>query len=432
MRGRTNITQRKQPLINGQLKEFVVESGNTIKKGDFVSPVYSKQVYDWRIFEDCYDKFTVDKSNGKYILILHNNAHLIQFDGSEINILDSLDVTSYRSGCYYDAESNKFILTPNYPDVYQDVLYAKEYTIINDSFVFVKNIDLLSIATDIKQNYYASSQTDRFSFKVIIPNGNGYICFAETKYIKQATYSYVTSDGTCCAFCDSNFNVYDLQKTGTYPSGALEPGFLGVCFRKTSNGNIFFITNRVNLYILSTKTLLHSSVFSNNESFDSLDFNDSKTFVVRTKYEGGTTASYFSYVYIEYNGLSEINGVDKYSLYCFNKDGDLFGLKQNLYTYSDYSEEDMLVTLVQTENYTFPIQPISFFSLSSGGSEIILFLKSSDNTAIKYMFTKYELGKVYFGDLTNKVKSYDGTAIGFAGGSGNAGDTILVYVPLSN
>jgi len=403
MRGRTNVTQRKQPVINGQLEQFVVENGNVISKGDFVSPVYTKVSYDWRILETFYDKFTVDKSNGKYILILGDYAHLIQFDGSEINILDSLNVAGNQKGCYYDVESNKFIVSPYSVGVTETQVYALEYTITNDEFVFVKNLDLLTLRNDFKTGYMVYT----VYFSKIIPYNSGYVCFVTWRSYNSST------NNVSVIFCDTSFTFVSADRSNGIAS------IDGIFAYKTINGNVFLLKNSIYIYNLILNTIKQFGTSTSlNVTF--CDFNDSETVIGNN-----------SYAIKDYDGTpTEVNLPNNVG--CFNKDGDFLKLSNGSYSYSDYDEENIIATLKQTENYTFPFTPNTYFSISNNNDEIILFVSSSNQNAITYMFTRYSEQKLYFGDLTNKVKSYDGTAIGFAGGSGNAGDSIPVYVPLSN
>ena len=69
MRGRTNVMQRKDPTINGLVRNFTVATGNTITKGDFVSyklQAGKKTVTDYGtgISQKVYDK-----ANGLYVAL---------------------------------------------------------------------------------------------------------------------------------------------------------------------------------------------------------------------------------------------------------------------------------------------------------------------------------------------------------------------------
>ena len=421
MRGRTNITQRKFPVINGAIKQMVIASGNTITNGDFVSPVYSKTSYDWKFYETLYDKFVVNRNLGKYIFIFGNTAYLVKFENGSITTLDTLDVTGFNKGCYYDKESNKFTVTKITDIATADVAY--EYTITNDEFVFVKNLPIGALKQP-SSSYY-------FQVHKIIPHDGGYICVGGSA---AYTTSYVRYYSTVI-YCNSSFEYVEQKAdtNGYYAS-------VGIFAYKDLNGRIFVSLNNsdnqsgvgseftCSLYDIAEKTWnTYSQSVRNCTGAKLCNFNESLTVSFLVFSSSGNP---FLISVNDYDGVATFvtNGSG-----VFNKNGDIVQIGSSSYVLKTYDEQNLIVEQVQSENYNFPVYNNLYFEICNltTGEEAFIFMLESSNK-ISYVLSNYQNGNVYFGDLTDYVKSYDGSAIGFAGGSGNAGTSIPVYVPLSN
>lgn len=426
MRGRTNVTQRRQPTINGQVQQFVVENGNTIAKGDFVSVVLGNEVTQVNANEIPKRKFVVDKTNGKYIVCSLSMAYLIQCVGDQLTILDSLSIVDnivYRPT--YDAVLNKFTLW-NGSD-------WCEYTITNDEFVFVKNFTTFTCLKG------SNERVEKGDVLAIVPLTDGYFFFFNADLSTTTKYKYLY-----CAITDLQVTTR-IYKTDPFSYQSLQNG---CAIAKTENGNIFLLTNTyysshyAYLYyfyingVNTTRTQIKNNSSSFSISYDFF-FNGSNTLCLKdgvyyfyldegTRYKQLDLQIYHS----ETSSLSPfetINFIDDdklLNIWGNTRDGshfDVYELDEDLETF----------TKVQSNTDVSNERNLGLFVKTTTG--LYLMFKSPTDNYWGFRVLNYSNGMYQFGTPTNKVRSYDGaSAIGFAAGGGNAGASIPVYIPLSS
>lgn len=426
MRGRTNVTQRRQPTINGQVQQFVVESGNTIAKGDFVSVVLGNEVTQVNANEIPTRKFVVDKANGKYIVCSVSMAYLIQCIGDQLTILDSLSVvdnTRYRT--YYDATLNKFTLW-NGSD-------WCEYTITNDEFVFVKNFTTFTCLKGTNE------RVEKGDVLAIVPLTDGYFFFYNANLTSTTSYEYLY-----CAITDAQVT------TRIYRSDAFSYQSLRNYFEiaKTENGNIFLLTNTyyskhyVYLYYfyINGANTTRTQIKGYNSSYNIYPvylFNGSNTFCLSdgTCYfylDEGTTCKQLD-LQIYHSASSSLSPFDTISFIDDDKLLNIWGNTRDGNHFVVYELDEDLETFTEIQNNTDVSNETTLGLFVKTTTGLYLMFKSPTNNYWGFRVLNYSNGMYQFGTPTNKVRSYDGaSAIGFAAGGGNAGTSIPVYVPLSN
>ncbi len=424
MRGRTNITQRRQPTINGQVQQFVVESGNTIAKGDFVSVVLGNEITQVSANEIPKRKFVVDKTNGKYIVCSTSMAYLIQCVGEQLTILDSLSIVNnivYHPT--YDAVLNKFTLW-NGSD-------WCEYTITNDEFVFVKNFTTFTCLKG------SNERVEKGDVLAIVPLTDGYFFFFNADLTTTTSYKYLY-----CAITDMQVATR-IYKTDPYSYQSLQNGCDIV---KTENGNIFLLINtyysKHYLYLYyfyinganTTRTQIKGDYSSFSMGSDFF-FNGSNTICFQNRYfylDEGTVYKKLD-LEIYHSASSSSSPFDTVSFIDDDKLLNIWGNTNDGNHFVVYELDEDLETFTEVQNNTDVSneKSLGFFVKTTTG--LYLMFKSPTNNYWGFRVLNYSNGVYQFGTATNRVRSYDGaSAIGFAAGGGNAGATIPVYIPLSN
>lgn len=425
MRGRTNVTQRRQPVINGQIQQFVVESGNTIAKGDFVSVKMNDDAVEIALDDVPINKYIVDGQNGKYLINTHHTIYLIQCVGETITILDRINNLDY--GTSYNWTTVYYNSSENIISAFVNNVWCF-YSIVNDRFVLSEQLTNRNFKNlDSNLNYVIS----------VIPYQNNYIVFYCSRYSGYSVENYAR-----IVLCDTSVTtvISTISFASSFNSITSVKAFV-------INGKIHYVVD-INYYssssssssyycwffylIIENDTITKTDVFNKKSAI--AIFNDDYTICGVNLND--TTKQYIFYVN---------NGVE-YVLLSFT-------LVSSTFVTAQFIDQIHLVTIFKDTDNKFYFEVYEFdtqnetvsrlqHNLNDSGitTSLNLFVSSS---VLCFMFVSLQSSSwgykilrsnpYSFGIPSNKVKAYDGiSAIGFAAGGGNAGSTIPVYIPLSN
>lgn len=424
MRGRTNVMQRKDPTINGLVRNFTVATGNTISKGDFVSyKLYDEKItvksgtvfyLGQKVYDELHYRNIVKQRIG-------NQYYLVLVDTSEN--YEEVAALSFEGVFYYEV-SNGYVYVL---DAYNRLL--KVYNIVSDEFVLIDEVSLPS--------------TDYNSFGGMnIINSQGTVGIFGYKYVYQTNTQYyypINFDGTTITmgqaitvatnigyygnpiecmtayYGDNKFVIFGKAKAGT-SSSTYYPRLM-LC--EYNNGAISVLgTTDVTSYL--------SSIFS------TLDLQIRNGLVILT---GSTTASSTLT-----NGAAYLFYVDSNNNFAY--------ITYKLLTLSVESANFITDEIVNVEGYIYTWNNSSkVLKLWSGtdpnpvgkgamflkpGSQFVGVYTDSTPLAYKFSVFVYDVAEeeIAIGRLTDTVESYSGGfTVGFAKTGGSAGSTIQVYVP---
>lgn len=448
MRGRTNVTPRLRPAINGDVQNFVVANGNTIAKGDFVSYVLAtnSESFDARQLTLDY-KREYDEVNHKFVAVFKVNGvaspviMLLQVVQGEIVILDSVsvEITKDYTGASVDG-TNIYICdcTAVVTGSVQQTVIAKKYQIVNDEIVFVDDysqqlpIQSASGSSATLRTYICGISVvgtkiylayDRYTkvssnintvtqviyttlggtFPTAGGSGTGYIALYNTNSALDLRYyswvvgtniimlAYIMYQTSCyhaiLGIYDTTQETFLDKKTNLFQSTSMTVGLKDYFNSKlclTAGSKIYF-------YDLSGNTIV--DLYSQGD--------------VRTAYFCGQIGQN-KYVVMYYNG-----SITKAKEFIFGNeiveiDNDVTGsivgsINTSETIFSDYTAHCILNSINN------PVGTTEYFATDDA-----------------------ELGFI-IGQPTNYVKEYDGGyTVGFAKTGGNAGSVIQVYVPHNN
>lgn len=444
MRGRTNVTQRSgSAQVNGDVKECVIEAGNTISIGDFVSYVPAKDEYYISDDGSLLSNMTPVKV-GSYFLYLSNNK-LYAF-----SLVNGVMVLSKK----YDA----YVLTEM--AIYNNYIFCivrngtssanYTYSIIklkfeNGNFEKVNDVNLTGryvwgISINSNYNYViaigfenrrrgTTSYYDSYFHAEIfnIEDMSNIEGFSEVKLGSKFVFALANvdcSDNKIYAFCSGN-NSYSPNTTHYCVEVVIDINFVS----KTIDIN----------FIMGTGDARFNSGFSNNSvipigifgskicyiyrydrtdlrylvfDVESLSFSSNKALVSTSSnyifkgsnYDGFFVLNYYSSdtsVSSPENTFASVKfDIDTSELVFIGSLGNVFG-------------EVQASGLIIYDNYTI----YEIGSINSSDTKERKLIISKDGTEIKQDVDK------------DKVRSYSGSSIGFAKTGGSAGQTIEVYVP---
>lgn len=437
MRGRTNVTQRSGTVpVNGQIKEAVVESGNVISVGDFVSYVFTPTFENITNF-DAQSKIPTSsdwlwiKFLGKigvnFLFFIKpysnsfNYAKIIVFnENRELISILQIPVSFYSSGsavscCLYE-----------------------NYIVISDTITgqsFRDRIRLFSISGDFLSFNLLSTINSRsngvdLTFNVgeyIFVIGN--ICnvykiqeneIIYVKYFSGISFSNVKDSINNCKILKSDgHGCYYLTTNGSYivcldiiiQNDNVELNIIQSSF---PSSQIIGVFNVDNLYFLIDNkfNFLFFSIIENSFSFLSMT----------------NLVSNYSYI----SGFEFKEG-NKFILLCHNlnsNDQHLFSVvieNGNPVIENDFG---LLISNFGTDTTTLS-RTFGSILKKIGNDFILIFDKvSSDMKSTEIIKVNFDIENesLKVGN-ENKVKSYSGSSMGFAKTGGNAGDTIQIYVP---
>ena len=444
MRGRTNVTQRSgSAQVNGDVKECVIEAGNTISIGDFVSYVPAKDEYYISDDGPLLSNMTPVKV-GSYFLYLSNNK-LYAF-----SLVNGIMVLSQKYDTYVLTEMaiyNNYIFcivrngTSSVNYTYSIIKLKFE----NGNFEKVNDVNLTGrcvwgISVNSNYNYViaigfenrkrgTTSYYDSYFHAEIfnIEDMSNIEGFSEVKLGSKFVFALanvVCSDNKIYAFCSGN-DSYSTNPIHYCVEVVIDINFvsktiginfiIGTGYAKFNSGisNNFVIPigifgSKICYIYRYSYTELRYLVFD----VESLSFSSNKALVSISSgytFKGSNYDGFFVLNY--YSGDTSISSPkNTFASVKFDIDtGELvfIGSLGNVF------EEVQAYGLIIYNNYTI----YEIGSIRGSDTKERKLIISQDGTEIQNAVDK------------DKVKSYSGSSIGFAKTGGSAGETIEVYVP---
>lgn len=427
MRGRTNITPRKEPVINGQIIEATVEANDSISIGDFVE---YRTAYSEAANQDYNDVTVIEEQevgNYKVICLSKNNQCVLElWNKSTRTKNDTLVINSSSSTGLFDKVDNTHLIA------YANNLYYY-IEISNDTFSIVQTItkslspaptaicvlDSTHFGAFVKQS--GSSNYDMnvslFTFD------SSAISFVSTTsfslgYGNQTRADYVKK------VASDRIVIFDPGSSSRSPKMNLLSFNSSYAFTNVEYQNTFTYKQRIRLndsmlVLLEESTttttlnyILHIMKYdSENDVMERyLDLNLSNFFGTFTLTRGQAVISLLN------ENQITIIGTTNYDLPLTSKKG-----MNLLYNVSDdsYSTSE-LIQLANTINYT----GVRFAVADSDDAKI---MTNTSMISLKIQGNEYE----HVPNI-NYVKSYTGgKAIGFAKTAGVGGETVRIYVPIT-
>lgn len=444
MRGRTNVTQRSGSApVNGDVKECVVESGNKISIGDFVSYVPAKDEYYISDDGSLLSNMTPVKV-GSYFLYLSNNK-LYAF-----SLVNGIMVLSQKYDAYVLVEMaiyNNYIFcivrngtsSANYTysiiklkfengnfEKVNDVNLTGRYVwgiSVNSNYNYVIAIGFENRKRGTTSNYDSYFHAEIFNIEDM-SNIEG---FSEVELGSKFVFALANvdcSDNKIYAFCSGN-NSYSPNTTHycvevvidiNFVSKTIDINFImGTGYARFDSGfsnncviPIGIFGSKICYIYRYDRTDLRYLVFD----VESLSFSSNKALVSTSPnyiFKGSNYDEFFVLNY--YSSDTSVSSpkntfasvkfdIDTSELVFIGSLGNVFG-------------EIQAIGLIIYDNYTI----YEIGSINSSDTKERKLIISKDGTEIKQDVDK------------DKVKSYSGSSIGFAKTGGSAGETIEVYVP---
>lgn len=471
MRGRTNIVARPTPIVNGDLKEFVVADGETIEIGDFVEYSYHSKD-NFYYFDNIFPKQSFDLGNGKILIIYkQGNNEKVQY---------TVAIFQFINNDLVKISGNVLFPSPSSTGIYNDVGMIRK---LNETCYVVSlfpdmdmnkydvvNVFLIKINDEKNQVLYL----DRFDPLQHIDTKKADIaCFSETNEIVvffiTGYYDFGKTEKAvvCCIKISDDFKFVldNVKYTSVWDGNVAENVFL----QYVDEQNCYFIV-----------TSGSSSSTSNNvycRQFKiSRDFTNRTELVVNNSMNFHASGSNMMSMWLDDNVVvldeddgivllngnyakgSNVNSIDKSAIVdlnfnvlgsnaiiCSSYKPWHFGLINNIglgtsrfnYNFiarvfhydetSDSINTSNPVELYDREKLSGTVSYNIFGVLDIGNGDYLLFVHKG------YVAFHYEDGVLDQG-LTgnlNVVEKYDGfgKTLGFAKTGGFSGETIKVYVP---
>ena len=462
MRGRTNIPNRKDPIINGDVENFVVAENNTIARGDFVSVVRNGT---YRVLTDVnlivmYKKL-YDVVNKKAIIVARTENDIyygliIKYTsgGSEIINQVPLDnIFSTYAKFDFNIYNNILYFVNNVGTGHQSYGNVYSYAIVNDELVAQDVITLPNKPNDgiIGLAVFGTNQD------IAIIHGTTALFRV---YSKNSNNEYVYK------LYDTD-SVTNLTSNGFYFAGSGDNCVIIVGNSNQSGADGHHIVKFYN-YSSSDATIskleIVPSGMSFSDGYEAQIIGDVFYFVIDCKYSASGGSSYWFRPKVGIVDISLDNLMVKY----FN---EFSTINPSWYGWRiDYGDENTVIvhdiSRYGTATYGYGVTGVIILTeseqgvynavvgefkeintpqdggvafMDGGELKIVAFTTSSSGSVsisavgvVEYSFSVVG-DEIVFGEPTNFVKSYDGKGyIGFAKTGGGAGDTVQIYVPVSS
>lgn len=419
MRGRTNASNGGI-FLNATTDDFEVATGNNIVAGDFVEYHYDtaeKTISGSSFSEEC---FLVDATAKLYITRLSGYATLITYDNGTITIEDSYttaqstELVKYNDTTYLSTSGDVFTvdvanktltLSSNINKTFQhkvgNYLVSVErsgsstvtYTVKTFSCADLSNITLVD----------TKSVTDQSGSQLVIGKSfNDGVCFA-INLVYNSGSSHMAYVKLVFAYIDlSNGLITSIQSKALFddsPSSSVSSFFYFVgnaigdryIYVHYYHGYSGHYTYKDEIYDTASRDLKNSLSFANNN------------YTVRSNYFE-RNGYYYWLVY-----TAETNNVFSAVLY-----------KTDIVTGLSELCDSISVTVNTSPLWVFANNDFALLRVSS--------------PSIYYKIVKAINDQIVEGTLTDTVQEWSGglNPLGVAKQSGNAGDTIAVYIPQVN
>lgn len=427
MRGKTNIPPRLKPVINGDVENFVVASGNTIAKGDFVSYVLNNQYtqFDSRNMTLQY-KYEYDEVNHKFFLAFTvTNASpvimLVQVVNGGLVVLDSVEAENvvYFGGACIDGNYLYVCQAPSSISYGAKDVIVKKYEIVNDEIVYLQ--DYTNTITISGSGYSGVVKG------IVIKGSKVYFGVRYTSSSNASVRLYYGELGE-----EIPYNKYvDLSSVGNKNAEVTR-------FVPYVDGNYIIIASTLfysnylyssiaaidtTLQTITSNDIVEESVsgrITGCDKYGSKIFCTSDSAILITEFVNGVFTTLYSEQYVNYKS-SIIGRVsqDKFVVIFTNAS------KTRTFTIGETIQTvDNSLNSIVSENEGSLHYILSDFTTN------ILLECSNANGVVEYFGSIDETNGFVIGEPTNYVQSYNGSfTVGFAKTGGTAGDTIQVYVP---
>lgn len=474
MRGRTNITQRSGTApVNGDVKEFVVEEGNVINVGDFVS--FTRNI----------DEPTTVMQSGSF-------SSIIIYKEDDFYIQKILYVNSGVVQLIKNGEVKKSLtIGKNYEAVYLSTLSK---LVIGDSVSHsVYSVDKSSFSISLLKT--TTSNLSNFKCWQVFELGDKFLTLDYYNGLKATIFS-LSSDNVVSVFKtvninSSNYFSKDEKGVGFYKNGKLSIfhwySSLGLSYfnfdgenltidgynalksfigNQTYNCFVNYFDNNILLTFPTVDQLTDDSTSVTNYVIANYDGASDKivsqTIFNLEGYEGAAASTNFPYISNGYQTFLIPLGNNKFL--CFatailknNYDEMSSGTattnsNYSIIYYCIYEYQNSLMTKVTNwielyrsnkpnlSNsrwlikyflvnfmYYYLVENVyyCYFGLTSGNY-------NGNKVVYNLLLINFQLNNDVIGDVTGKVMSYNGGSLGFAKTGGTSGQTIQVYVPYDN
>lgn len=427
MRGRTNITPRKEPIINGQLITATVEANDSISVGDFVEYRidYAETVtsdYNISVIDE------LETSTYKILLIAKNSqTYLELWKKSTQERVDNIIIDEYRGyGVSFDLVDDTHLIAKNYSCTYYYI------GISNDSFTIIQSL------TQYSDNYAEVCVLDSSHFISAFKEQSG----SSTYYIRIDKFSfdsngitYINNESIRISFA-SNYTVKNVKKVAN-------DRIMIFCLSTSNSGQIYLFgydNNYAfsNISSISAETSVDNVIRINEILFAFLNYTSQSSGdrfkLYLMKYDSVSDAiaifldldlSTIFGTFSRNRGAAAISLLNENQLAicgCIDalstsakREGVILTYDENEDTYSISEKIEVANTLKYTD--------VKFTIADSTNAKIV-----SEIGFIKLKIQDNEFEHV---PDKNYVKSYTGgKAIGFAKTAGVGGDSIRIYVPV--
>lgn len=485
MRGRTNITQRALPYVNGDVITAEVETGNTIGVGDFVeyktSSVISEAGFDADIIDNYIEQILLEKNNHKYMVALKKNvSYELQLElwdndtSSKIYTLLLDSSSDLRPVGGFDILPNGdiiafSILTARYysaTGIYYDqgVPSAKFYYIkLENNVLVIKNQKEFNFANELWQRYSETFDITTIrkgissigiidnSHFIIISHGwnttnpnyfyHSYatiISFSnETigSVVKSIELAFESSYLTYSYFDAKSYTSSGIYKNGLYSSSVrLKNG------SSSSSTEILFIL-KLNIDSSYNITFDYEIIYSQGGSTSIIVYGRKiGNGCVALCYKLGTSSPYLIISYIkQIEGVYILQKITKYIQSLLNLGAVSTGCENNvLFVSGSVGSKWYLrrIEFIESENTikesnNFELSTVRLFTYKNISNPIGYYMSGNEinNKKVNLLYSVGD-NELDAGVYTNYVKQYNnGKAIGFAKTAGVAGENIRIYVP---
>lgn len=459
MRGRTNIPNRKDPIINGDVENFVVAQNNVITKGDFVSVVRES---GYRTLSNV--KYSViykrlyDVVNKKSVLVIKSDsgfyyAVVMQCTSGGVQIItqtpiDNVINTSVRFD--FNTYNNTLYYTNNVGTSHQSYGVIYSYAIVNNEFVAQNAISLPNKPTD---GIYALAVFGN-NQDIAIIHGTSFYFRVYSKV--NDVYTYASLDVASITNPNSNNAVYAASGDNcaivlgySNQSGARGDHVVKFYNYSSTNATIeklevnttrdaiyyscdFEIVGDTFFYVGNVRYNASSSSAYWYKPFVAIFDISGNTLSAKFLEEFTTVTPSWSFWWIDYGDDNEflIQSFSRYGTasYGVGMSGYIVLTEDNqgVFSFVVSQYQDLIVPQAGMISFTNndEIKAIAFATDTSSSSGVV--------GIVEYSLTVVD-NEIVIGQPTNFVKAYDGKgSIGFAKTDGVAGDTIQIYVPHNN
>lgn len=416
MRGRTNVMQRKEPTINGLVKNFIVASGNTIAKGDFVS--YSLQT-DIKYGDKAISSASFFKKQkcGEYFLAMYkssNDYQLCLIDmriGFEIK--DSLTFTSMFS---FEVDSNNRVYVGNGTTLSVYDVSEGSFDLIDDVTV-TRTIVGITKTTDnadniilLTEDFNSSTHIANIYLHTVTIVSDEIVLTQEELVLSNLPVYNDDSNILYIAYMSDGYFVIVWQ----YPYASNQAGYVFAEVCQYSSGT--FTHNRQSLVTLSANNYTMGSVWINSGI---LHFTVRTTHYIYYLSQGVLTASNVS----DKNLIPCDNG---YFIYSYTLSSGTYTEYCKLYYWNKSTKTFTSGNALQFSTTTVP-KTYDYFLRKV--NQILQHTDLTDDSQNR-IFSFDETLDLTNGYFDNVVEEYNGNyTVGFAKTGGSAGDTVQIYVP---